>query len=270
MKHQPGSPGPPSGFPALSLAMAAQRASWPALLACSLLVGSFLAGQASPPGSPCEQQVRARKPSLDSLQGQGVWVPLMIVLGGCCGLAWCVLFISYDVSQTGGRQELPQIPGKEAGEAALDCCCPEEEPSQAGSEAKSQGAGAAPAGREGLGGGGPSLPGEPTASPAPEKPEDDCLWGQLEKELERLLLLLRQHRGSSQPGAPGAKEALGSPAAPPEAALPKEASQSPSSEEAAVPCSERRGGGGTRGKKRKSSSSSSSSQRRRRRRGAKK
>ncbi|XP_063002368.1 uncharacterized protein LOC134412392 [Elgaria multicarinata webbii] len=92
--------------------MAVQSVSLPAALAWSLLVVPLLIGHVAGARRPCEQQVRSRKPVIDSFQWSGYCVPLMIILGGCCGLAWCILFITYDVGQR-AEKDLPRISSKE-------------------------------------------------------------------------------------------------------------------------------------------------------------
>lgn len=89
--------------------MAAQRLRGPIYL---FLLTSFLVGGSK---SPCEPQQRLRKPLLESLRWEAYWVPLMIILGGCCAMAWSILFIAYDVARPGGYG-LPQIPVTPEGE----------------------------------------------------------------------------------------------------------------------------------------------------------
>ncbi|XP_034293164.1 uncharacterized protein LOC117677224 [Pantherophis guttatus] len=74
-----------------------------------LLMSFFVGGSKV----PCEQHLRSRKVQqeslLESLQWEAYWVPLMIILGGCCAMAWSILFIAYDVGQERGKV-LPKIP----------------------------------------------------------------------------------------------------------------------------------------------------------------
>lgn len=73
-----------------------------------LLMSFFVGGSKV----PCEKFLRSRKvqqgPLLESLQWEGYQVPLMIILGGCCAVAWSILFIAYDVGQEAGKV-LPKI-----------------------------------------------------------------------------------------------------------------------------------------------------------------
>ncbi|KAJ7307127.1 hypothetical protein JRQ81_009109 [Phrynocephalus forsythii] len=84
-----------------------------ATLALTLLAMPSLLGERAGSKLSCgqQQQVRYRKPPLDTLPWPGYWVPLMIILGGCCGLAWCILYLTYNISQRGG-EDLPQLPSK--------------------------------------------------------------------------------------------------------------------------------------------------------------
>ncbi|XP_042296135.1 uncharacterized protein LOC121915725 [Sceloporus undulatus] len=103
--------------------MATQRVYILATLAWSLLVMPLWFGaadslkpcyQQQPRLKPCYQQQPRRHipPQPDTLLWQEDWVPLMILLGGFCAMAWCIHFLAYNVHQR-GSQELPQLPSEE-------------------------------------------------------------------------------------------------------------------------------------------------------------
>nr|XP_028564805.1 uncharacterized protein LOC114586058 [Podarcis muralis] len=78
-------------------------------LAWSFLAVVFMIAGAAAVQSACGHHYRYRKPRADTYEWQGYFVALTILLGSGCGLAWCILIVTYNMGQRGG-QELPQIP----------------------------------------------------------------------------------------------------------------------------------------------------------------
>ncbi|XP_062821270.1 uncharacterized protein LOC134294363 [Anolis carolinensis] len=117
---------PPPGCPP----MAPQRLPLVAALAWALLaLPSFWAQEAHCIRTPCQQHCRYRKPPVSD-HWSGHWVPLMIIVGGCCGLAWCILFVGCEASQRARKElpQLPQLPPEEAEEAEEEEIPPEKTP----------------------------------------------------------------------------------------------------------------------------------------------
>ncbi|XP_078238113.1 uncharacterized protein LOC144584844 [Pogona vitticeps] len=82
-----------------------------AMLALTLSTVPSLMGEADSSKSSCKPQIRYGRPSLDTLPWPGYWVPLMIILAGFCGLTWCILYMTYNISQR-GEEESTQLPSK--------------------------------------------------------------------------------------------------------------------------------------------------------------
>ncbi|XP_039195673.1 uncharacterized protein LOC120306460 [Crotalus tigris] len=133
------------------------------------LLMSFLVGGSK---VPCEKHLRSRKPLLESLQWEAYWVPLMIILGGCCAMAWSILFIAYDVGREGGKM-LPQIPGAQ-----------EEEQKEGGAR---------------------------QAPPEETKEDANLLESKNSKELLGTPLEIKRSREGTELNQKGSQEAIGSP-----------------------------------------------------------
>uniref|UniRef100_A0ACB8G8M2 Uncharacterized protein n=1 Tax=Sphaerodactylus townsendi TaxID=933632 RepID=A0ACB8G8M2_9SAUR len=200
--------------------MADQKQALFLALAWFLLAGPFPKGEAT--GPRCKKQPpRERKPTFETFHWQEAYLPLAVIVGGCCGLVWWVLLVIYDVSLKGGQKGLPQISGEvepveqkttalehleewSDTEIRLDCRvvskgnvsapvvelepCPPSQPKE--QSPPSQPMEESP----------PSQPKE-ESPPTPSQPKEQSpttFWTYLEQELERILFAVRSHRTTEQ------------------------------------------------------------------------
>lgn len=117
------------------MAVAIQHLPLSTLLAWALLTGACVMGQAITRSESCEAQLCKCMTNKLPDQQQESWVPLILAVGACCGLVWCLMFLIND-SQTGDQQGLLHLPKCEVAKAR---CNLSEQPVSAGGWALDKG-----------------------------------------------------------------------------------------------------------------------------------